>query len=317
MATVDCQECSKNFQTFKLYIKHLLTKECKGKEKTAAEEQTSLEPEHKRLKISPKLFQKKKQYQEEADSTTNDQFEISGDPVYVPVNRGSEHVNMEQTMKKTIMQNMHPHKIANTDKFVVSQEDSGLKITSVTSLGANQQTKQQILKSMKSVTNPHAPVAAHAPTKPPTAAAAKPGKVPCALCGKMVKTRGMTQHVNMTHKCKYCSNLVENVDQHISDTHEREQCEHCTKKFENVDAVEKHVESAHLQKCEQCDEEFYSEESVQAHIVDVHESEVCDICDIKFLIADKMMDEHKDKVHGIKTKTIKQFGGMMFMMVSD
>jgi hypothetical protein len=30
-----------------------------------------------------------------------------------------------------------------------------------------------------------------------------------------------------------------------------------------------------------------------------------------------MMDEHKDKVHGIKTKTIMQFGDMMFMMVSD
>ena len=42
-----------------------------------------------------------------------------------------------------------------------------------------------------------------------------------------------------------------------------------------------------------------------------------DICNIKFLIADKMMDEHKDKVHGIKTKTIKQFGGMRIMMVSD
>ena len=41
------------------------------------------------------------------------------------------------------------------------------------------------------------------------------------------------------------------------------------------------------------------------------------ICNINFLIADKIMDEHKDKVHGIKTKTIKQFGGMMIMMVSD
>ena len=66
-----------------------------------------------------------------------------------------------------------------------------------------------------------------------------------------------------------------------------------------------------------CEEEFYSEESLKAHIVDIHESEECDICQVKFLIADKMMDDHKDKVHGIKSKTIKHFGGMMFMMVSE
>jgi len=312
MATVDCQECSKNFQTFKLYIKHLLTKECKGKQK-AEEDQLSKEPEFKRLKVSPKLFQKKKH---EADSTTHEeQFVISGEPVYVPVSRGSEHPNIEQTMKKTIMQNMHPHKIANTDKFVVSQDDSGLKITSVTSLGVDRdQAVPQPTKSAKNRTPKSAPTSApRAPSKP----APPPGKAHCSLCSKLVKTRGMTQHMNMQHKCKYCNELVEKLEHHVSETHEREPCEYCSKKFENGDALEKHVEIAHLEKCQQCDEEFYSEESLRSHVVDVHESEVCDICDIKFLISDKMMDEHKDKVHGIKTKTIKQFGGMMFMMVSD
>eukprot|EP00092_Neocalanus_flemingeri_P023679 GFUD01025681.1.p1 GENE.GFUD01025681.1~~GFUD01025681.1.p1 ORF type:complete len:314 (-),score=66.15 GFUD01025681.1:76-1017(-) len=313
MATVDCQECSKNFQTFKLYIKHLLTKECKGKQKP--EQQLSAEPENKRLKVSPKLFQKKKH---EADSTTiaQEQFVISGEPVYVPVSRGSENANIEQTMKKTIMQNMHPHKIASTEKFVVSQDDSGLKITSVTSLGANNRPIPHPIKPAN-IRPPKtsAPIPQAPPPKP--AVPAKPGKAPCSLCSKLVKSRGMTQHVNMQHKCKYCSELVENVDQHISETHEREPCEYCSKKFENSDSLEKHIEISHLEKCEQCEDEFYSEESLRYHVVDVHESELCDICDIKFLIADKMMDEHKDKVHGIKTKTIKQFGGMMFMMVSD
>jgi len=302
MATVDCQECSKNFQTFKLYIKHLLTKECKGKQKP--EEQLSLEPENKRLKVSPKLFQKKKH--DSPDSTTaDDQFVISGDPVYVPLNRGSEHASMEHTMKKTIMQNMHPHKIANTDKFVVSQNDVGLKITSVTSLNGGAQPTPR---------PPPTKAPLRAPTPQPTP---KPGKAPCTLCSKLVKSRGLTQHMNMQHKCRYCSVMVGNLDEHISQVHEREPCEHCSKKFENEAALEKHIEVAHLQKCEQCEEEYYSEDSLQAHVVDVHESEECDICNIKFLIADKMMDEHKDKVHGIKTKTIKQFGGMMFMMVSD
>jgi len=302
MATVDCQECSKNFQTFKLYIKHLLTKECKGKQKS--EEQLSVEePENKRLKVSSKLFQKKKL--DSPDSTTaDDQFMISGDPVYVPLNRGSEHVSMEHTMKKTIMQNMHPHKIANTDKFVVSQNDVGLKITSVTSLSGG-----------GGPPTPRPPL-----TKPPVRAptpAPKPGKAPCTLCSKLVKSRGLTQHMNMQHKCRYCSAMLGDLDLHISQVHEREPCEHCSKKFESEAALEKHIEVAHLQKCDQCEEEYYSEDSLKAHVVDVHESEECDICNIKFLIADKMMDEHKDKVHGIKTKTIKQFGGMMFMMVSD
>jgi hypothetical protein len=92
MATVYCQECSKTFQTFKLYIEHLLTKEYKWKK---PEEQLSVEPENKRLKVSPKLFQKKKHHS--PDSITAEyQFVISGDPVYIPLSKGSEHNNNQE-----------------------------------------------------------------------------------------------------------------------------------------------------------------------------------------------------------------------------
>ena len=80
-----------------------------------------MEPENKRLKVSPKLFQKKKHHS--PDSTTaDDQFVISGDPVYVPLSRGSENANIEHTMKKTSMQKLHTHKMANNDKFVCKSE---------------------------------------------------------------------------------------------------------------------------------------------------------------------------------------------------
>ena len=315
MSTVDCQECSNNFPTFKLYIKHLLTKECKGKQNPS--ENTSVVSGNKRLRVSPKLAHKKKQ--NEPDSTTaDDQFVVSGEPVYVPVKRGTEPApvnNLEQTTKKTIMQNMHPIKIA-------SQDEEGLKLTSVSSLNRGQLTPHQIKASSSKSAN-HNKSKKGSPTplqslKQPSPAQHKPGKIPCTLCSKLVKSRGMTQHLNMQHKCRYCSVMVENVDEHISEVHERDPCEYCEKNFENKAAVDKHIEVVHLQTCEKCDEDFYSEDSLQGHVIDVHESEECDICNSKFLIADKMMDEHKDKVHGIKTKTIKQFGGgMMFMMVSD
>lgn len=312
MATVDCQECSKNFPTFKLYIKHLLTKECKGKQSSV--EHTNMESENKRLKVSPKLFQKKKQNEPDS-TTTDDQFVVSGDPVYVPVKKGTEPVNMELTTKKTIMQNMHPNKDAEVDKFVSQANIEGHKTMPV---------KKQIVSQSVSVKPKPASTSSHfkkgvqtSQVKQPIQIP-KPGKIPCTLCSKLVKSRGMTQHLNMQHKCKYCSAMVEDVDNHIITLHEREPCEYCNKKFDSEDAVDKHVEVAHLQTCERCDEEFYSEESLNTHIVDIHESEECDICNMKFLIADKIMDKHKEEVHGIKTKTIKQFGGgMMFMMVSD
>ena len=226
MSIVNCNKCTETFQTFKLYIKHLLTNECRGKREP--EEEFSLEPEDKRLKISSKLFQKKK--------------------------------------KKNISNCITENRM----DFEPSQ------------------------------------------TQPTTIP--KPAKAPCNLCGKSVKQRGMIQHMTIQHKCMYCNIFVNNVDDHVNETHEKESCEHCGKKFESRTVVEDHVKISHLQTCAICEEEFFSEESLKAHMVDIHESEECDICQVKFLIADKMMDDHKDKEHGIKTKTIKQFGGMMFMM---
>ena len=78
--------------------------------------------------------------------------------------------------------------------------------------------------------------------------------------------------------------MLENVDAHISEVLEREPCEHCSKKFKNEVALEKHIDVAHLQKCEQCDEEYYSDDSLQAHVMDIHESEECDISNTKFLM---------------------------------
>ena len=275
MATVDCQECSNPFSTFKLYIKHLLTKECRGK--SSNEEITVLseieEPDSKRLKVSPKLFQKKK-HQEPDSTTEEDQIIITGEPVFETVQKDSD-----QNLKKNV---------------VKSQNDSKVKDKKST-YSQSHVSKTSVLPTIS-----------------------KPGaKIPCSVCKKPVKSRGMSQHINYCHKCSYCNATVENVETHISEVHEKEACDHCTKKFETREKVDMHVEAAHLKQCEQCDEEFYTEDSLKAHIVDVHESEECDICNIKLLIADKMMDEHKDKVHGIKSKTIKQFGGMMFMMVSD
>ena len=247
MAAVDCKKCSNTFQTFKLYVQHLLFKECKEKQK--AEGQVSDDPKSQRLKVSPKLFQKKRKH--ESDSST------------AP----------DQTFKMKIVQN-----------------SKAVKITPV------------------GILNPHSTT---------VAPAQKPEKASCSLCNKLVKGRGLTQHLNIQHKCRYCSKLVGDVEEHISQVHEREPCQHCGKKFADEAAVEKHIEDSHLQTCEQCKEQFYSKEKLQTHVVDIHESEKCDICNTKFLIQEKMMDEHKEKVHGIKAKTIKQFGGMMFMMVSD
>merc|ERR1719369_257294 len=187
------------------------------------------------------------------------------------------------------MQNMHPNKIA-------CQDGEDIKISSM-SLSRNQLTPRQMkaTSSSKHKSKKSSPAAKQQTAKQATPVPPKPGKIACTLCSKLVKSRGMTQHLNMQHKCKYCAVMVENVDEHIKELHERDPCEYCDRKFENEAAVDKHIEVVHLQTCEECD-----------------------ICNIKFLIADKMMDEHKDKVHGIKTKTIKQFGGgMMFMMVSD
>ena len=151
----------------------------------------------------------------------------------------------------------------------------------------------------------------------PSAAMIKNGKMRCEFCMKMMKPRGMTQHLNLVHKCIYCGELVENMQNHIT-IHEVESCEHCEKKFLDKSKVEIHVKQNHFEKCEQCDETFYSQSSVSAHIEEVHESEYCDFCDERIRKSDNSLDDHKEKQHGIKKKVMKEFGGgMMFMMMAE
>ena len=151
----------------------------------------------------------------------------------------------------------------------------------------------------------------------PSAAMIKNGKMRCEFCMKMMKPRGMTQHLNLVHKCVYCGELVENMMNHLA-IHEVESCEHCDKKFLDKSKVEIHVKHTHLEKCDECDEIFYSQSSMSAHIQDVHESEHCDFCDQRIRIADNSLDDHKEKQHGIKKKVMKEFGGgMMFMMMAE
>ena len=143
------------------------------------------------------------------------------------------------------------------------------------------------------------------------------GKVRCELCLKMIKTRGMTQHLNMVHKCGHCGQLTENKDDHIAREHQTEQCPHCHHRFTDQTKLETHVQAVHLRLCEECDEKFLSEASLSEHLEDAHASEYCDICSEKLSKADRMT-EHQDKAHGIKQKVIKEFGGgMMFMIISE
>ena len=157
------------------------------------------------------------------------------------------------------------------------------------------------------------------PTRVPSPSViGKNGKARCEFCMKMIKPRGMTQHLNIVHKCSYCDKFVEEVDTHISSSHLTESCKHREQKFHDKTKVETHIKEKHLQVCEECEEKFYNKENLDEHIEDVHACEYCDICDEKLRKADNLMDDHKDKEHGIKKKVVKEFGGgMMFMMVSE
>lgn len=151
---------------------------------------------------------------------------------------------------------------------------------------------------------------------PPTVM--KNGKARCELCMKMIKTRGMTQHLNIVHKCGYCGELKEDREDHITRAHLTHPCQHCTEKFAESAKLEDHVQTVHIRSCQECDDKFLSQSSLENHIEEVHACEYCDICDEKLRKADNLMAEHQDKVHGIKQKVIKEFGGgMMFMMVSE
>ena len=151
----------------------------------------------------------------------------------------------------------------------------------------------------------------------PSPATIKNGKMRCEFCMKMMKPRGMTQHLNMVHKCAYCGELVENMENHLV-IHEVEKCQHCDKKFLDKSKVDIHVKESHLEKCQQCDEIFFSKSLLSEHIEDVHESEYCDFCDERIRKADSLLDDHKEKEHGIKKKVVREFGGgMMFMMMAE
>ena len=151
----------------------------------------------------------------------------------------------------------------------------------------------------------------------PSPATIKNGKMRCEFCMKMMKPRGMTQHLNMVHKCVYCGELVENMENHIV-IHEVEKCEHCDKKFLDKSKVDIHVKESHLEKCQQCDEIFFSKSSLSEHTEDIHESEYCDFCDERIRKADNSLDDHKEKEHGVKKKVVREFGGgMMFMMMAE
>ena len=146
----------------------------------------------------------------------------------------------------------------------------------------------------------------------------KNGKARCDLCMKMIKTRGMTQHLNIVHKCGYCGELEEDREEHISMIHLTQHCQHCGEKFTESAKLEEHVETVHIRACPECDDKFLSQSSLADHIEEVHACEYCDICEEKLRKADNLMEEHQDKAHGIKQKVIKEFGGgMMFMMISE
>ena len=152
----------------------------------------------------------------------------------------------------------------------------------------------------------------------PSVAQKKPviTKEACGLCGKMVKgARGLASHNSSCHNCHYCSQAVLDVQEHVRTVHENKLCGHCARRFATQDNLDGHIQEEHLVKCDVCEEPFYSPESMSEHRREEHELEDCDMCEERFLKTEKLLEGHLDKVHGIKTKTIKQFaGGMMFMM---
>ena len=102
---------------------------------------------------------------------------------------------------------------------------------------------------------------------------------------------------------------------HVRSEHEVFGCDHCARRFQNQEKLEEHVEE-HVVPCDVCEEKFFSIEDMVEHRREEHELEDCDLCDERFLKAEALLESHQLEVHGIKTRTIKQFGGgMMFMMM--
>ena len=158
---------------------------------------------------------------------------------------------------------------------------------------------------------------------------AKPAKESCGMCGKLCKgSRGLASHNTSSHTCHYCSQaspslhslhslqVVADLPAHVREEHERQACAHCSSRFATADALEEHVRKTHIVTCEICQEDFTSEEDMVEHRREEHETEECDMCQQKFLKTDKLLEAHLAEEHGIKTKTIREFGGgAMFMMM--
>jgi len=299
-SVVECQECENNFPTFKVYIKHIITKECKGRQNEEEDTNCNNQPENKRLKVSPKLFTKKRKFSQDSTSGEKALATLSSELVFNPRNIDMQdpqpgHTSLEKPVKKTIMQNINSRGLGQNETADVVE--IGVQIEGNLP-NAKAAKKHESISKSKTGSQIN-------------------GKVRCSLCEKMVKSRGMTQHLNLSHKCKYCGEMFDGVDQHISNVHEVFICEFCSVKFTEEALRYEHVQEKHRQKCLQCEDEFSSEENLKTHTTDVHESEECDQCNTKFLIADKMLDEHRENAHGIKPRIMKQFSGGMFMMVSD
>jgi len=147
--------------------------------------------------------------------------------------------------------------------------------------------------------------------------ATKPTKEACGLCGKLCKgSRGLASHNTSSHTCHYCSQVVADLPAHVREEHERQGCPHCSSRFATAGGMEEHVRKTHIVTCEICREDFTSEGDMMEHRRDEHEMEECDMCQQRFLKTDELLEAHLAEEHGIKTKTIRQFGGgAMFMMM--
>ena len=102
---------------------------------------------------------------------------------------------------------------------------------------------------------------------------------------------------------------------HVRNEHEVFGYDHCARRFQNQEKLEEHVEE-HVVPCDVCEEKFFCTEDMVEHKREEHELEDCDLCEERFLKVEALLESHLLEVHGIKTRTIKQFGGgMMFIMM--
>jgi len=145
-------------------------------------------------------------------------------------------------------------------------------------------------------------------------------RVPCALCGKLVFSQVLAQHMDIFHstECGICNMKIVNTElkRHMKATHEEEPCNHCGEKFTSKEEVAKHIRNEHLvMACEECDSTFLTEELLEKHCQESHPSILCtdQDCELVFGTA-QQLKEHKDKQHSNSNKFLT-FGGGMFMMM--